>query len=96
MSLLDALAGIGISLGLLGLFREKFNIQGRWAKFFSANAFAVYVFHTPILIVITRLISDWHGLPLLKFAVATVLCILGSFALCSAIFRRIPLLKNIL
>jgi fucose 4-O-acetylase-like acetyltransferase len=96
MSLLDALAGIGISLGLLGLFREKFNIQGRWAKFFSDNAFAVYVFHTPILIVITRLMGDWHGLPLLKFAVATVLCIVASFALCAFVFRRIPGLKKIL
>jgi len=96
MSLLDALAGIGISLGLLGLFREKFNIQGRWAKFFSDNAFAVYVCHTPILIVITRLMGDWHVLPLLKFAVATALCIVASFAFSAFVFRRIPGLKKIL
>ena len=78
MSLLDALAGIGISLGLLGLFRSRFNRQGRWAKFFSDNAFAVYVFHTPILIVITRGMTGLHCLPLLKFVVATVLCIVAS------------------
>jgi glucan biosynthesis protein C len=96
MSLLDALAGIGISLGLLGLFRARFNRQGRWAKFLSDNAFAVYVFHTPILIAITRGMTGLHWLPLLKFVVATVLCITASFALSSGVFRRIPGLKKIL
>jgi len=96
MSLLDALAGIGISLGLLGLFRARFNRQGRWANFFSDNAFAVYVFHTPILIAITVGMTGLHWLPLLKFVVATVLCIVASFVLSSGIFRRIPGLKKIL
>jgi glucans biosynthesis protein C len=96
MSLLDALAGIGISLGLLGLFRTHFNRQGRWARFFSDNAFAVYVFHTPILIAITLGMTGLHWLPLLKFVGSTVLCIIASFALCSAVFRRTPLLKKIL
>jgi hypothetical protein len=96
MGLLESLAGTGISLGLLGLFREKFNRQGRWALFFSASAFAVYVFHTPILIVITRVITDVHWLPLLKFLLATVLSIIATYTLCAFVFRRLPLLKNIL
>ena len=96
MCLLESLAGTGISLGLLGLFREKFNRQGRWAVFFSASAFAVYVFHTPILIWITRLLSDLHWMPLLKFLLATVLCIVVTYTLSAYVFRKIPLLKNIL
>jgi glucan biosynthesis protein C len=96
MSLLDALAGIGISLGLLGLFRARFNKQGRWAKFFSDNAFAVYVFHTPILIAITLGMTGLHWLPLGKFVLATGLCIAASYALSAGVFRRIPGLKKIL
>ena len=96
MCLLESLAGTGISLGLLGLFREKFNRQGRWAVFFSASAFAVYVFHTPILILITRLLTDLHWLALLKFLLATVLCIIVTYILSAYVFRKIPLLKNIL
>jgi glucan biosynthesis protein C len=96
MSLLDALAGIGISIFLLGLFRTHFNIQRRWAKFFSDNAFAVYVFHTPILIAITLGMTGLHWLPLGKFVLATALCIAASFALSAGIFRRIPGLKKIL
>ncbi len=96
MSLLDALAGIGISLGLLGLFRERFNRQGRWAKVASDNAFAVYVFHTPILVAITLGMTGLHWLPLLKFVLATVLCVAASYALSAGVFRRIPGLKKIL
>jgi hypothetical protein len=96
MSTLESLAGVGISLGCLAIFREKFNRQGRWAAFFSANAFAVYVFHPPILIVITRLMSGWPGEALLKFLVATLLSILVTYVLSAFVFRKIPLLKNIL
>jgi len=96
MSTLESLAGVGLSLGCLTLFREKFNRRGPFAGFFSANAFAVYVFHPPILIAITRLMSGWHGEALLKFLVATVLSIIAAYILSAGVFRRIPLLKNIL
>jgi glucans biosynthesis protein C len=96
MSLLESLAGTGISIGLLGLFREKFNRQGTYARFFSASAFAVYVFHTPVLIVITRIMTGLHWLPLLKFLLATLLAIALTYTLSAWIFRKIPLLKNIL
>jgi fucose 4-O-acetylase-like acetyltransferase len=96
MSLLESLAGVGLSLGCLTLFREKFNHQGRIAAFFSASAFAVYVFHAPILIVITRWMSGWTGEALLKFLVATLLAIGATWLLSAFVFRRIPALKNIL
>jgi glucan biosynthesis protein C len=96
MGILESLAGTGISLGLLGMFREKHNEQGRMATFFSANAFAVYVFHTPILIAITLGMGGLHWMPLIKFALATGACLVASFALCALIFRRIPFLKKIL
>src|SRR5258708_25035355 len=42
----------------------------------SANAFAVYVIHPPILILITRLLHLWPGPNLMRVAVATVLATL--------------------
>lgn len=96
MSILESLAGVGISLGCITLFREKYNYQGPRETFFSSNAFAVYVFHPPILIVITRLMSGWQGEALLKFLVATLLSIAATWFLSAVVFRRIPLLKNIL
>jgi glucan biosynthesis protein C len=96
LCLWEALAGVGISIGCLVLFRQRFNRQGKWAKFFSDNAFAVYVFHPPILIAITLGMVGLHWPPLVKFVLATALSIAASFALCSLIFRRIPGLKKIL
>jgi glucan biosynthesis protein C len=92
----EALAGVGLSIGCLVLFRERFNRQGRWAKFFSDNAFAVYVFHPPILIAITLGMAGLHWPPLVKFVLATALSIAASYALCAGVFRRIPGLKKIL
>jgi surface polysaccharide O-acyltransferase-like enzyme len=96
MACWEQLAGVGISLYLLVWFREKFNAQGPKARFFSENAFAVYVFHTPVLITISRLFS---GLPvplLPKFLLLTGVCIGVTYVLCSLALRRIPLLKRIL
>lgn len=92
----EALAGVGLSIWCLVLFRERFNGQGRWAKFFSDNAFAVYVFHPPILIGITLWMAGLHWPPLVKFVLATVLSIAASYTLCAAIFRRIPGVKKML
>ncbi|HVS95940.1 MAG TPA: acyltransferase family protein [Puia sp.] len=96
LCLWEAFVGTGLSIFVLALFRQKFNRQGRWASYFSDNAFAVYVFHPPILIGITLAMAGLHWIPLLKFVLATLLCIVASFAFCSLIARRLPLLKRIL
>jgi glucan biosynthesis protein C len=96
MAFWESMTGTAISLFLLVLFRERFNRQGSAARFFSANAFAVYVFHTPILIAISRLMSPVQAPLLLKFLFLTIVSILISYALCSLLFRRLPLLKQIL
>jgi glucan biosynthesis protein C len=92
----EQLAGVGLSLFFLLWFRERFNSQGRLARFFSANAFAVYVFHAPILIALSKMMV-WLHLPLLlKFLLLTLLSIGVTYLLSALIFRRLPLLKNIL
>lgn len=92
----DQVSGVGISLFLLTWFRERFNRQGRLARFFSANAFSVYVFHTPVLIVLSKIMIGLHWPLLLKFLLLTVLTILVTYTLSAGLLRRIPLLKNIL
>ena len=92
----ESMTGTAISMYLIVWFREKFNRQGTAARYFSANAFAVYVFHAPILIALSRMFSGVHGPLLLKFAVLTLVSIAVSYALSSLLFRRLPLLKQIL
>ena len=92
----DQVSGVGISLFLITWFRERFNGQGRLARFFSANAFAVYVFHTPVLIVLSKIMIGLHWPLLLKFVLLTLLTILVTYSLSGGLLRRTPLLKNIL
>ncbi|HVU55538.1 MAG TPA: acyltransferase [Puia sp.] len=92
----DQVSGVGISLFLLTWFRERFNRQGRWARLFSANAFAVYVFHTPVMIALSKVLIGLHWPLLVKFLLLTVLTILVTYTLSAGLFRRTPLLKNIL
>ena len=96
MAFWESMTGTAISMYLIVWFREKFNRQGKAAIFFSANAFAVYVFHTPILITISRMMSGIHFPLLLKFGFLTGISIAVTYALCSILFRRLPLLRDIL
>ncbi len=80
---------VGICLGLIVWFREKLNSQGRWSKFLSANAFGVYVFHTPILVFISMLFKDISMYPFCKYLIVAILAIPLSF-LVSYLLRKIP------
>ncbi len=85
---------IGICLGLIVMFRDKFNTRGRLTKFLSDNAFGVYVFHAPILVFITLLMKDWQTYHLLKFFVAAIIAVPICF--CSVyLIRKIPGLNRI-
>jgi glucan biosynthesis protein C len=96
MSLWAAIICAGMSLGILIVFREHFDAQGRIARFMADNAFAVYVFHPPILIGIAIILhtTDVPALP--KFLLLTALSATASFAAAQLVFRRIPWLKRIL
>jgi glucans biosynthesis protein C len=96
MAFWESMTGVAISMYLIVWFREKFNRQGAADRYFSANAFAVYVFHAPILIALSRMISGIHVPLLLKFGALTLISIAVSYALSSFLFRKLPLLKQIL
>jgi hypothetical protein len=92
----EAFACVAISLILLVLFRDRFGSQGSLAKFLSANAFSVYVFHPPIVIMGARLLRVVAWDPLAKFVVLWAAAAAVTFALSAAVFRRMPLLRAIL
>jgi peptidoglycan/LPS O-acetylase OafA/YrhL len=80
---------VGVCLGLIVIFREKFNKQGRLSKFLSANAFGVYVFHAPVLIFMTMLFKDITWYPFFKYLVAAAITIPLCFVV-SYLLRKIP------
>lgn len=96
INLWESFTCVAMCQGLLAIYRKKFNSQGSLSKFLSDNAFSVYVFHPPIVIMAARMLQGVLLPPVLKFAVLTCIGVVVSFALSAAVFRRIPLLRSIL
>jgi surface polysaccharide O-acyltransferase-like enzyme len=96
MNLWESFTCVAISYGLLVIFRKTFNSQGRLAKFMSDNAFSVYVFHPPLVIIGARMLHSVTWEPLVKFAVLTFIACVTSFLASATVFRRIPVLRSIL
>jgi len=87
---------VSFSLRLFTLYRARFDTQGRLTRWLSANAFAVYVFHPPILIAVTRLLHVWSMPSLVKFATAWVLGGAASLIFAALVARRTPVLRAFL
>jgi len=87
---------VGFCLGLLALFRDRFNHQGSFARLLSANAFAVYVFHAPVLIALALAFRPIHAGPFPKFVILTVSGAACTFLLAQALIRQIPGLRRVM
>jgi glucan biosynthesis protein C len=85
---------VGMCLGLIVLFRDKFNYQGTLTKFLSQNAFGVYVFHAPILITISLLLKNIYLQPLMKFILVAFITLLISFVF-SNFIRKFHIFKKL-
>jgi hypothetical protein len=85
---------VGTCLGLIVLFRDRLNWQGKWARFMSDNSFSVYLFHPTILILVSLALREleWH--PITKFIVSSAVAIPLCFLASQFIFRQVPLLKT--
>jgi fucose 4-O-acetylase-like acetyltransferase len=92
----ESSACVAVSFALIVLFREMFNSQGRLARFLSENAFSVYVFHPPVVILMARLMQGMHWHPLLQFCLLTLISAVLSFVLSAVVFRKIPFLRQVL
>lgn len=95
-SIWESFTCVAICFGLLVVYRDHVRSQGPFRRFLSANAFSVYVFHPPIVILGARLLWDLEWPPLGKFAALTAMSAVVSFALSELVFRRMPLLRRVL
>ncbi len=96
LTLWESFFCVGVCVGLVVWFREKVNRQGSFARWLSDNCFAVYLFHTPMLIAITLATRGIEAPKLFKFVLATVLGVAATYLASSFVFRRIPWLKRVL
>ncbi len=81
-------------LGLIVIFRDKFNRQGKLMRFLTDNAFGVYVFHPVVLISVSMLLRNYYMYPLVKFVLAVAI-VLPIVFIISSLIRKIPGLKKV-
>jgi glucan biosynthesis protein C len=95
VALWEALMVVAASIGLLVLFRQRWNRQGRLAKRLAATAYTVYLIHPLLVVSFTYAIHTVGLYPLLKFAIAALvtlpLCFLVGF-----VILKIPLARRVL
>jgi glucans biosynthesis protein C len=91
----EAFLCCGLCIGLTVFFREKVNHQGRFAKDLGASTYGAYLVHVPVLMALQYALGRAVLGPLTKFLVVTIIGILVSFAVASAL-RRAPLVKSVL
>jgi surface polysaccharide O-acyltransferase-like enzyme len=71
------------------------NHQGRLFKALSKDAFAVYVFHAPVVVAFTYFMKDVPVHPLLKFIIVFAAATPFTFAMCHYCIKKIPFAKQI-
>src|SRR5581483_8794917 len=87
---------VGMCVGLLGVFRDRFNEPSRVGKFLADNAFAVYVFHAPVLVGLALALRPVHGNPFGKFVLLAVAGAVCTYGLAHLVLRRIPALRRVM
>ena len=69
----ESLTAIGFSIGIIALFRKKVNIDNKFTGIIRDNAFGLYFFHAPIMVIISLILKNWFLKPLLKFLVVLII-----------------------
>ncbi len=94
-SLWEAFIAVSMSLGLIGIFKEKLNKQSRFIHVMAESSFGVYVFHAPILIAVSGIFMKWEIHPLAKFLGTCIIAIPLSF-LFSYFIRRLWVVRKVI
>ena len=94
-ALWDSIFAVGMCLGLITLFRNFFNGQGRFARFLSQHSYAVFIIHTPLVVFLALALRGIDLGALAKFGVVAVITVPTCFAV-AYLIRKIPIVSRIL
>jgi len=86
---------VGFSIGVLYLFRRYANRAGALSRWLVANAYAAYIIHAPLTVIVALALRGLDFQPLLKFALAALICLPLCFGL-SSLIRKLPYTEQVL
>ncbi len=91
----ESALAVAITLGLLVLFRERGNHQGRFRRFLSEHAYTVYLIHPVVLVALGYALSDVQAPAVAKFALLAVLGVPLCWAMAFPV-RALPGARKVL
>jgi glucans biosynthesis protein C len=86
----------GLIIGLLYLFQTCLHRSNTILRRLSANTYAGYIIHVPIVVGLQFWVEAWPIGPMGRFLIVTVLGIFLSFACSEWVLRRLPYVRSIL
>jgi len=94
-ALYDSIVAVGMSLGLITLFRERFNWSGSFSRFLQRRSYTVYIIQAPIIVFVAVALMGLSLEHLLKFGVAAVITVPLCFAAAHLVLK-IPYASRVL
>jgi peptidoglycan/LPS O-acetylase OafA/YrhL len=94
-SLWDSTFAVGMVLGLITLFRRRFDYPSRLGRFLSQHSYAVFVIHIPVIVSLAVAMQGIHLEQLLKFGLAAIIGVPLCFG-AAYLVRKIPLADRVL
>jgi surface polysaccharide O-acyltransferase-like enzyme len=84
-----------MSLGLITLFRDRFNWSGSFSRFLSRHSYTVYVISAPIIVFVAVALMGLSLEHLLKFGLAAAITVPLCFAVAYLVLK-IPFASRVL
>jgi Acyltransferase family len=94
-ALWDSTIAVGMSLGLITLFRERINWSGSFARYLQRHSYTVVVIHSPIVVFVAIALMGLSLEHLLKFGLAAVIAVPLCFVTAYVVLK-IPYASRVL
>lgn len=94
-TVMESFVVVGLSVGLITLFRSRWNSHNQVGRALSDSAYGVYLLHVPIVVAVQFATASIAVGPLAKFVLAGVVSVILSF-LASYLLRRLPGVRAVL
>ena len=94
-ALWDSTVAVGMSLGLMTLFRDRFNWSGSFSRFLQRHSYTVYVIQAPIIVSVAVALMGLSLEHLLKFGLAAAITVPLCFA-AAYLVLKIPFASRVL
>lgn len=91
----EQIVGFSLMIGLTGIFKKKFNKQGKLANLLSGAAYAVFIVHAFVIVTLSIILKNWDVYPVLKFIIVAPIALFLCFGI-GILLKKIPFINKVI